>query len=62
MCFFVCGDLEFWSVVEKLQMTVACDIQKGFANTTKVCWLIAIAVLQACPPKKRKKSNNKYTY
>ena len=54
LCAFARGDLEFWSVTEKLQMTAAWVSENGFEKTTKVRWNVAIAVLAGVSARRAK--------
>lgn len=53
-CVFARGDLEFWSVTEKLQMTAAWVSENGFEKTTKVRWDVAIAALAGVSARRAK--------
>lgn len=55
VCALARGDLEFWSVVEKLQMTAAWDSQNGFAE--KVREPVVIAALTGYQPESERKAN-----
>ena len=54
LCGWARGDLEFWSVEEKLQMTAAWDSQNGFAE--KVREPVVIAALTGCQPESERKA------
>lgn len=54
LCGLARGDLEFWSVTEKLQMTAAWVSENGFEKTTKVRWDVAIAALAGVSARRAK--------